>query len=56
MADSSGSMDNSEILNILNIKNDNREVTMTIQLEIPKEFVCDCTRDRFSVIIKQEDK
>lgn len=40
-------MDNSEILNILNIKNDNGEVTMTIQLEIPKEFVCDYTRDRF---------
>ena len=28
------------------MKNDNGEATMTIQLEIPKEFVCDY-RDRF---------
>lgn len=39
-------MDNSEISNILSVKNNNGEVTMTIQLEIPKEFVCDY-RDRF---------
>lgn len=40
-------MGNSEISNILNMKNDNGEATMTIQLEITKEFVCDYTRDRF---------
>lgn len=32
-------MGNSETSNILNMKNDNGEATMTIQLEIPKEFV-----------------
>lgn len=43
--DSSDSMGNSETSNILNMKNDNGEATMTIQLEIPKEFVFDY-RDR----------